>query len=127
MPTAPQQHSRASALTWERGEDGSDVTHYLLTDDAGPLAQFIPPGVLAALARSARTGTPTWVPVRFMGHAALSLGAVAGDPPGEEDTVFVAFGDAAWQALAGREVPALRDGPLRLTFPRMPEHLPWAG
>ena len=103
------------------------MSHYLLADDAGLLAQFIPPGFLAALAAPERSGVREWVPVRFMGQAALSLGSVGGDAPGEADTVFVAFGAAAWRALAGRDVPALQDGPLRLTFPRMPEHLPWTG
>ena len=114
----------APELTWVRGDGECETTHYLLANERGPLAQFIPPGLVAALERSAPTGTPAWVPMRFMGHAALTLASMDGEPTGAEDTVFVAFGPAAWQALAGRDVPALADGPLHLTFPRMPDVLP---
>jgi hypothetical protein len=114
----------ASELTWARGDGESGTTYYLLGDEAGPLAQFIPPGLVAALERSAPAGTPAWVPMRFMGQAALTLASEDGDAGALEETVFVAFGPAAWRALAGRDVPALADGPLQLTFPRMPDRLP---
>ena len=114
----------APELTWARGDGESGTTHYLLADEAGPLAQFIPPGLLAALERSEPTGAPAWVPMRFMGQAALTLASADGDARGMDDLVFIAFGPAAWQALAGRAVPALADGPLHLTFPRMPDELP---
>ena len=110
-------------LTWARGESGSGTTYYLLADEAGPLAQFIPPGLLAAFERPALAGTPAWAPMRFMGQAALTF-ASPGRVAGSEDAVFVAFGAAAWEALAGRDVPALADGPLQLTFARLPDAFP---
>jgi hypothetical protein len=96
----------------------------LLADEAGPLAQFVPSGFVAALERAASAYTPAWVPMRFMGHAALTLAPAEGEADGEASAVFVAFGEAAWQALAGRDVPLLADGPLQLEFPRMPDQLP---
>lgn len=114
----------ASSLAWARGDVGSGSTYYLLADEAGPLAQFVPSGFVAALERPESTFTPAWVPMRFMGQAALTLASGEGEARSEENAVFVAFGEAAWQALAGRDVPLLADGPLQLEFPRMPDRLP---
>jgi hypothetical protein len=119
--------ARGGPLTWGRGDAGRGTTYYLLRDETGPLAQFTPPGVVAALERPDRTDTARWAPMWFLGHAALTLISAGGNAPGAEDTVFVAFGKAAWQALAGCDVPALVDGPLQLTFPPMPDQLPWTG
>ena len=114
-------------LTWGRGDAGSGTTYYLLRDETGPLAHFTPLGAVAALERPGRTDTARWAPMWFLGHAALTLTSADGEAPGGEDTVFVAFGAAAWRALAGRDVPALVDGPLHLTLPPMPDQLPWTG
>lgn len=62
----------------------------------------------------------------FIGRGALALTPADGEALGDTVAVLLAFDAAAWRALAGRAVPDLADGPVRLAFPPVPDALSWA-